>query len=90
MSLLLNWKYEILKILNGEEDSTQGGAIIFITDGLQQCDGGGDGSDIGDQKVVDRIKDTKVRIITVAFGWVIYIKIYQNQLACYTKLKKNN
>ena len=55
-------------MLNGKEDNTQGGAIIFITDGLQQCDGGGDGSDISDQKVIDRIKKTKVRIITVAFG----------------------
>ena len=72
MSLLLNWKYETyLKVLNGVEDNMQGGAIIFITDGVQQCDGGGDGSDIGDQTVIDRIKNSKVRIITVAFGWVI-------------------
>ena len=40
---------------------------MFITDGVQQCDGG-DGSDIGDQTVIDRIKNSKVRIITVAFG----------------------
>ena len=54
-------------MLNEKEDSTQGGAIIFITDGKQQCNGG-DGSDIVDKIVIDRIKKTKVRIITVAFG----------------------
>ena len=51
--------------MNGEEDNTQGGAIIFITDGEQSCDGG---LDIEDQSVIDRIMKTKVRIITVAFG----------------------
>ena len=53
--------------MNGQEDKTQGGAIIFITDGKQDCNGG---LDIDDQSVIDRIKKTKVRIITVAFGWV--------------------
>ena len=51
--------------MNGKEDNTQGGAIIFITDGKQDCNGG---LDIDDQSVIDRIKQTKVRIITVAFG----------------------
>ena len=52
--------------MNGEEDKTQGGAIIFITDGKQDCSDGG--LDIDDQSLIDRIKQTKVRIITVAFG----------------------
>ena len=51
--------------MNGQEDNTQGGAIIFITDGKQDCNGG---LDIDDPSVTDRIKKTKVRIITVAFG----------------------
>ena len=50
--------------MNGEEDNTQGGAIIFITDGKQDCRD----LDIDDQSLIDRIKQTKVRIITVAFG----------------------
>ena len=68
MNLLLNSIYHIYQVLNGIEDDTQGGAIIFITDGEQSCSGGGDGSDISDKIVIDRIKKTKVRIITVAFG----------------------
>ena len=58
--------------MNGIEDDTQGGAIIFITDGEQKCDPHHEGDNIGDQTVINRIKKTKVRIITVAFGWDVY------------------
>jgi hypothetical protein len=51
--------------MNDKEDNTQGGAIILITDGKQDCN---DGLDIDDPSVINRIKQTKVRIITVAFG----------------------
>ena len=53
--------------MNGANDEkSTGGAIIFMTDGEQSCNGGG--LDIDDPKVTERIKNTKVRIITVAFG----------------------
>ena len=51
--------------LNGKNDESKGGAIIFITDGKFSCNGH---LNINDKKVTDRIKKTKVRIITVAFG----------------------
>ena len=51
--------------MNGVQDDTQGGAIIFITDGQQQCQSG---PDIDDEALIDRIIRTKLRIITVAFG----------------------
>ena len=51
--------------LNGENDESKGGAIIFITDGKFECSGR---PNIDNKKVTDRIKKTKVRIITVAFG----------------------
>ena len=51
-------------MLNGAGDTTEGGAIIFITDGEFQCNG----LNIDDKRVTDRVKKTKVRIITVAFG----------------------
>ena len=54
--------------MNGVQDITQGGAIIFVTDGLQQCQGGPDSPDIDDEALIDRIIRTKLRIITVAFG----------------------
>ena len=53
--------------MNGQQDITQGGALIFITDGKQDCNGG---IDIEDENVINRIIKTKVRIITVAFGLV--------------------
>ena len=56
-----------MDVLNGaNDDIATGGAIIFMTDGQQDCRSGG--YDIDDPKVLNRIKDTKVRIITVAFG----------------------
>ena len=58
----------INKVMNGVQDITQGGAIIFATDGLQQCQGGPDSPDIDDEALIDRIIRTKLRIITVAFG----------------------
>ena len=55
-----------VQTLNGKGDSSSsGGAIIFITDGEHKCD---DGLDIDDKVVLDLIRDTKARIITVAFG----------------------
>lgn len=53
--------------LNGEDDSSSGGVIVFITDGEQECDGSW-ALDIDDPKVLNRVMKTKVRIITVAFG----------------------
>ena len=53
------------KVLNGNQDDTEGGAIIFMTDGKQDCNGG---IDIDNANVIDRIMRTKVRIITVAIG----------------------
>ena len=53
------------KVLNGNQDDTEGGAIIFMTDGKQDCTGG---IDIDNANVIDRIMRTKVRIITVAIG----------------------
>ena len=58
------------QVMNGVQDDTQGGAIIFITDGQQQCQGGPDSTDIDDEALIDRIIRTKIRIITVAFGLV--------------------
>ena len=57
------------QVMNGKQDNTQGGALIFITDGKQDCDGG---IDIDDENVINRIIKTKVRIITVAFGLVTF------------------
>ena len=54
--------------VNGKNDGTTGGAIIFMTDGEQDCRNGHPGYDIDDKVVTDRVKKTKVRIITVAFG----------------------
>ena len=51
--------------LNGKNDDSKGGAIIFITDGKFECNGH---PNIDSKEVTDRIKKTKVRIITVAFG----------------------
>ena len=63
--------------MNGVEDITQGGAIIFVTDGQQQCQGGPDSPDIDDEALIDRIIRTKLRIITVAFGLAThYFKNY--------------
>ena len=56
--------------MNGVQDNTQGGALIFITDGRQDCRDGG--LDIDDEIVINRIIKTKVRIITVAFGLVTF------------------
>ena len=62
ISLLIS---SFFKVLNGNQDDTQGGAIIFMTDGKQDCTGG---IDIDNGNVIDRIMRTKVRIITVAIG----------------------
>ena len=55
-----------LKVLNGKNDGTEGGVLMLITDGNQDCPTSG-GLDIDDPSVENRIIDTKVRIITVAF-----------------------
>ena len=58
-----------MDVLNGANDNiATGGAIIFMTDGKHDCKDGHPGYDIDDPKVLNRIKETKVRIITVAFG----------------------
>ena len=62
-----------LQTLNGKNDATTGGAIIFITDGKQfdnnrdQC---ADPNELWlhNTTVINRVIKTKVRIITVAFG----------------------
>ena len=57
------------QILNGASDTSTGGVILFVTDGKQDCSGvGSDPEPITSQKIIDRIKATKVRIITIAFG----------------------
>ena len=68
--------------MNGGQDNTQGGALIFITDGRQECNGG---IDIEDENVINRIIKTKVRIITVAFGLVTFhfTSIVSLQINCY-------
>ena len=55
-----------IQTLNGANDATTGGVIIFMTSGAHYCNQNQD--DIDDNVVIDRIKKTKVRIITVAFG----------------------
>ena len=58
-----------MDVLNGVNDNiATGGAIIFMTDGEHDCNDGHPGYDIDDPQVLNRIKETKVRIITVAFG----------------------
>ena len=73
MDVTIKWTYFVhsnftfyVQVLNGATDMASGGAIIFMTDGQQDCRNGG--YDIDDRAVTDRIKKTKVRIITVAFG----------------------
>ena len=58
--------------MNGDNDETSGGAIIFMTDGEQSCNNGNE-LDIDDSEVLNRIAKTKVRIITVAFGYVVLL-----------------
>ena len=53
--------------MNGLTDSTTGGVILFVTDGVQDCNGPDD-EYIDTPNIIDRIKSSKVRIITVAFG----------------------
>ena len=55
--------------MNGKDDTSTGGAIIFITDGDQSCDRH-DELKLTDKKVLQRVINTKVRIITVAFRFV--------------------
>ena len=55
------------KVLNGPTDSTTGGVILFVTDGKQDCNGA-DTEYIDTPNIINRIKSSKVRIITVAFG----------------------
>ena len=55
--------------MNGKDDTSTGGAIIFITDGQQSCNEHNELT-LTDEKVLKRVKDTKVRIITVAFRCV--------------------
>ena len=64
--------------MNGKGGSSTGGAIIFITDGKHDCKHGG--LDIDDKEVLDLIKNTKARIITVAFGWELLHSWFYNLL----------
>ena len=56
-----------------ENDATTGGVIVFFTDGKQFDNNRDQCSDpnelwLHDREVIDRIKKTKVKIITVAIG----------------------
>ena len=73
MEQIFTWLIKT-QAINGLDDSTKGGAIIFVTDGKQDCNGG---LDIDDQSVIDRIIKTKVRITTVAFGYVTHHFTFQ-------------
>ena len=42
--------------------------MIFVTDGEYNCDNGDDQSDLDDPILLQEIIDSKVRIITIAFG----------------------
>ena len=57
--------------MNGENDRTSGGTIFFITDGEQSCSNDNEITihDDGENEVINRAKRSKVRIITVAFGY---------------------
>jgi hypothetical protein len=61
--------------LKDKGDET-GGVILFVTDGKQDCKGG-DKTELDDPALLRRVKDSKARIITVAFG---YIAVYQHLL----------
>ena len=59
--------------MNGKYDTTTGGVIVFFTDGKQFDNNRDQCSDpnelwLHDREVIDRIKKTKVKIITVAIG----------------------
>ena len=56
-----------LKVLNGPTDASQGGVLLFVTDGKQDCNGP-DKDYIDTPEIKNRIKNSKVRIITIAFG----------------------
>jgi hypothetical protein len=60
------------QVLNGVGDDTSGGVILFVTDGVQDCHGP-DKDTITNPALLQRVKDTKVRIITIAFGYVYFI-----------------
>ena len=51
-------------MLNGDKDKTQGGIIVFMTDGKNECNHGS----WPDPALENRIVEDKVRIITVAIG----------------------
>ena len=53
--------------LNGKHDETKGGVVILITDGMEDCRDPNE-LNIDDPRLINRVKNTKVRIITVAFG----------------------
>jgi hypothetical protein len=55
------------QVLNGVGDTSSGGVILFVTDGKQDCDGP-DKTTLTDPALLQRVKDSKVRIITIAFG----------------------
>ena len=52
-----------------------GGVMIFLTDGEHKCrfqDGAQDITDLDDPDLIQEIIDSKVRIVTIAFGYVFY------------------
>ena len=55
-----------------EKGDATGGVILFVTDGEQDCDGP-DKTELNDPALLQRVKDSKVRIITVAFGYLYLI-----------------
>jgi hypothetical protein len=54
-----------------EKGDATGGVILFVTDGEQDCRDGDDKTDLNDAALLQRVKDSKARIITVAFGYIV-------------------
>ena len=51
-------------MLNGNNGATQGGIIVFMTDGKNECNGG----PWPDHNLEDKIVEENVRVITLALG----------------------
>jgi hypothetical protein len=67
------------QVLKEKGDAT-GGVILFVTDGEQDCDGQ-DKTDLNDAALLQRVKDSKARIITVAFGYIVASRQAENTLS---------
>ena len=77
----VTYLYNFFQTLNGKNNQKSGGLIIFITDGEFWCPDpphGQPGYDIRNKKVIKRIEDTKVRIISVAIGLVKVHYVHQS------------